>query len=144
LGIPDTIFEAPQPPIPANENAKFRAQLGTISRHSTVFFAGAMFTAAAGYLFKIYVARVLGAEALGVYALGLTIVGILGIFIAPPDNGICCMHSFVEFRFGCSLPIARWPSGSLSSGLGLQTASTMRPPLFRTYHFLLFYWRWEG
>jgi O-antigen/teichoic acid export membrane protein len=45
-----------------------------------VFFAGTLFTAAAGYLFKIYVARVLGAEALGIYALGMTIVGFLGIF----------------------------------------------------------------
>lgn len=45
-----------------------------------MFFAGTLFTAAAGYLFKIYVARVLGADALGVYALGMTIVGFLGIF----------------------------------------------------------------
>ena len=54
--------------------------MGAISRHSSVFFAGSLFTAAAGYLFKIYVARMLGAEALGVYALGMTIVGFLGVF----------------------------------------------------------------
>jgi O-antigen/teichoic acid export membrane protein len=54
--------------------------MGAISRHSSVFFAGTLFTAAAGYLFKIYVARVLGADALGIYALGMTIVGFLGIF----------------------------------------------------------------
>lgn len=54
--------------------------MGAISRHSTVFFAGTLFTAAAGYLFKIYVARMLGADAIGIYALGMTIIGFLGIF----------------------------------------------------------------
>ena len=56
--------------------------MGHISRHSAVFFSGTIFTAATGYLFKIYLARVLGAEALGIYALGMTIVGLLGIFNA--------------------------------------------------------------
>jgi O-antigen/teichoic acid export membrane protein len=60
----------------------FRRQMGHISRQSSVFFAGTIFTAAAGYLFKIYLARVLGAEALGIYALGMTIIGFLGIFNA--------------------------------------------------------------
>jgi O-antigen/teichoic acid export membrane protein len=80
LSIPDTAIEAPQPPLLPNEQAQFRSQMGAISRHSTVFFAGTLFTAAAGYLFKIYVARKLGADALGIYALGMTIVGFLGIF----------------------------------------------------------------
>ena len=40
----------------------------------------AMFTAAVGYVFKLYLARVLGAEALGIYALGMTVVGFAGIF----------------------------------------------------------------
>ena len=60
----------------------FRRHMGHVSRHSTVFFAGTLFTAAAGYFFKVYLARVLGAEALGIYALGMTIVGFLGIFNA--------------------------------------------------------------
>jgi hypothetical protein len=60
----------------------FRTQMGHISRHSGVFFAGTMFTAAAGYLFKVYVARMLGAEALGIFTLGMTMVGLLGIFSA--------------------------------------------------------------
>src|SRR3954469_19687873 len=64
------------------ESAHFRQQIGTISRHSSVFFAGTIFTAAAGYLFKVYLARVLGASALGIYTLGMTIVGFLGIFNA--------------------------------------------------------------
>jgi O-antigen/teichoic acid export membrane protein len=56
--------------------------MGQISRHSAVFFAGTMFTTAAGYLFKVYLARVLGAEALGIYALGMTIIAFIGVFNA--------------------------------------------------------------
>jgi O-antigen/teichoic acid export membrane protein len=54
--------------------------MGQISRQSAVFFSGTLFTAASGYLFKIYVARMLGAAALGIYALGMTIVGFFGLF----------------------------------------------------------------
>ena len=74
------------------EVAGFRQHIGQISRHSAVFFAGTIFTAAAGYLFKIYLARVLGAEALGIYALGMTIVGLLGIF-----NALGLPYSAVRF-----------------------------------------------
>src|SRR5882757_9500386 len=68
----------------------FRQQMGHISRHSSVFFAGTIFTAATGYLFKIYLARVLGAEALGIYALGMTIIGLLGILngLGLPDSAV--------------------------------------------------------
>lgn len=66
--------------------------MGQISRHSAVFFAGTMFTAGAGYLFKIYLARVLGAEALGIYALGMTIVGFFGLF-----NGLGLPQAAVRF-----------------------------------------------
>jgi O-antigen/teichoic acid export membrane protein len=76
----------------AQESRKFRSQMGQISRHSAVFFAGTMFTAAAGYLFKVYLARVLGAEALGVYALGMTIIGFIGVF-----NGLGLPQSAVRF-----------------------------------------------
>lgn len=65
---------------PSQETQKFRTQMGHISRHSTVFFAGTLFTTAAGYLFKVYLARKLGAEALGIYALGMTIIGFIGLF----------------------------------------------------------------
>jgi O-antigen/teichoic acid export membrane protein len=66
----------------ADDSHDFRRQMGHISRQSTVFFAGTIFTTGVGYLFKIYLARILGAEALGIYALGMTIVGFLGIFNA--------------------------------------------------------------
>src|SRR5437660_6159400 len=71
-----------KPAIDAVQTSHFRSQIGHISRQSSVFFAGTIFTAAAGYLFKVYLARVLGAEALGIYALGMTIVGFFGIFNA--------------------------------------------------------------
>ncbi len=66
--------------------------MGQISRHSAVFFAGTLFTAGAGYLFKIYLARVLGAEALGAYALGMTVVGFFGLF-----NGLGLPQAAVRF-----------------------------------------------
>jgi O-antigen/teichoic acid export membrane protein len=70
---------AAQPPL-SNESQQFRSHVGEISRQSGVFFAGTIFTAAAGYAFKVYLARVLGAEGLGIYALGMTVAGLFGIF----------------------------------------------------------------
>ncbi len=61
---------------------EFHRRIGSISRQSAVYFAGTILTAAAGYFFKIYLARRLGAEALGLYALGMSIVGFLGLFNA--------------------------------------------------------------
>jgi O-antigen/teichoic acid export membrane protein len=73
-------------PAPATEPnllaAQFRQQIGKISHQSSVFFIGTIFTAAAGYFFKVYLARVLGAEALGIYALGMTMVGFLSALSA--------------------------------------------------------------
>ncbi|MGA2697503.1 MAG: flippase [Terriglobales bacterium] len=64
----------------ADDHAGFHAHVGRISRQSAIFFAGTIFTAAASYVFKIYVARSLGARALGIYALGMTATGLLGVF----------------------------------------------------------------
>src|SRR4051812_40261296 len=61
----------------------FRARMGQISRHSAAFFAGTIFTAGAGYLFKIFIAQRLGPEALGIYALGMTITGLMGLLNGP-------------------------------------------------------------
>jgi O-antigen/teichoic acid export membrane protein len=72
----------PLPTVAATESAEFRRRLGSISRQSAVYFVGTVVTAAAGYFFKIYLARALGAEALGLYALGMSIVGFLGLFNA--------------------------------------------------------------
>jgi O-antigen/teichoic acid export membrane protein len=70
------------PPEAATEglDLEFSRTLGQIFRHSAVFFAGTLFTMAAGYLLKIYVARVLGAEQLGLYALGMTLVSLTQLF----------------------------------------------------------------
>jgi O-antigen/teichoic acid export membrane protein len=64
----------------SNQTQQFRSQVGHISRQSGIFFAGTIFTAAFGYVFKVYLARTLGAEALGIYALGMTVVGLIGAF----------------------------------------------------------------
>jgi O-antigen/teichoic acid export membrane protein len=82
LDIPDTALETSRPLLPNSHHAQFRSEMGQISLHSAVFFAGTVFTAGAGYLFKIYLARVLGAEALGIYALGMTVGGVLGVIAA--------------------------------------------------------------
>jgi O-antigen/teichoic acid export membrane protein len=92
LKIPDSVVEASQAPPASRPAAQFRSEMGRISRHSAVFFAGTLFTAAAGYLFKIYLARVLGAEALGIFALGMTIVGFFGLF-----NGLGLPQAAVRF-----------------------------------------------
>ena len=74
------IAERPNPAVVSAETAEFRQRVKSISRHSTVYFAGTLFTALSGYFFKIYLARTLGAEALGLYALGISIVGVIGLF----------------------------------------------------------------
>lgn len=82
MNTPDTSLTASQSPLAPSHEARFRSEMGQISRQSAVFFAGTLFTAVAGYLFKIYLARVLGAEALGIYALGMTVGGVLGLIAA--------------------------------------------------------------
>jgi O-antigen/teichoic acid export membrane protein len=63
-----------------NSQAAFRHQMGHVSQHSGVFFAGTIISAALGYLFKIYLARHLGARLLGLYTLGMTMVAPLSVF----------------------------------------------------------------
>jgi O-antigen/teichoic acid export membrane protein len=63
-----------------SEPLNFRTEMGRISRQSGIVFAGTIFTAAVGYVFKVYLARKLGAEALGIYTLGMTVVGFVGVF----------------------------------------------------------------
>jgi len=77
---------------PSAETREFRLHIGRISRQSLVFFAGTIFAAATGYVFKVYLARALGAEALGVYTLGMTIIGLLGVF-----NALGLPHAAVRF-----------------------------------------------
>jgi O-antigen/teichoic acid export membrane protein len=84
--LPTPSSEATPPDI----GPEFSRNLGQIFRQSAVFFLGTLFTMGAGYLVKVYVARVLGAEQLGVYALGMTMVslvqmaGMLGLHGTAP------------------------------------------------------------
>jgi O-antigen/teichoic acid export membrane protein len=75
---------------------QFRSQVGHISRQSGIFFAGTIFTTGLGYLFKVYLARVLGAEDLGLYALGMTLIGFLGIFntLGLPQSAVRFVASY--------------------------------------------------
>ncbi|MFY9950927.1 MAG: flippase [Candidatus Sulfotelmatobacter sp.] len=68
----------------------FQSEMGRISRQSGIVFAGTIFTAVFGYVFKVYLAHVLGAEALGLYALGMTIISFLGIIngLGLPDSAV--------------------------------------------------------
>jgi O-antigen/teichoic acid export membrane protein len=115
LNIPDTALEASQSSLVSSHEARFRSEMGQISRHSAVFFAGTLFTAGAGYLFKIYLARVLGAGALGIYALGMTIVGFFGLF-----NGLGLPQAAVRFVAAYSAT-EQWQrlQGFLRRALGL-------------------------
>jgi O-antigen/teichoic acid export membrane protein len=67
-------------PLLALEKLNYQTEMGRISRQSGIVFAGTIFSAVVGYVFKVYLARALGAGALGLYALGMTIVSFLGIF----------------------------------------------------------------
>ena len=87
----------PMPPMPVAESSAaesgkptFQTEMGRISGQSGIVFAGTIFTAVLGYLFKVYLARSLGAEALGIYALGMTIISFLGILgvLGLPNSAV--------------------------------------------------------
>jgi len=77
---------------PGNLRDEFRRNMGQISRQSITFFAGTIFTMGAGYLVKIYVARVLGAELLGLYALGMTLVSLTQLLGCLGLNGAAARY----------------------------------------------------
>jgi O-antigen/teichoic acid export membrane protein len=76
------------PPLP--DKLTFKSEMGRISRQSGIVFAGTIFTAVFGYVFKVYLARALGAEALGMYALGMTLVSFLSVVntLGLPDSAV--------------------------------------------------------
>ncbi len=122
------------------ETQQFRSQVGHITRQSGVFFAGTIFTAILGYLFKIYLARVLGAEALGIYALGITLVGLIGVF-----NTLGLLHSAVRYVavYQASgkpeqLRALLWTGGAILLAANLFFAGVLlaagRPVAIRFYH----------
>jgi len=88
------------PPAERGSVQEFRLQMANISRQSSVYFAGTIFTAVAGYLFKVYLARMLGAEALGIYALGMTISGFFGVFnaLGLPQSAVRFVAKYTASR----------------------------------------------
>jgi len=102
------------PVAPATKSgADFVAHVHSISRQSSVFFLGTVFTVAAGYLFKIYLARVLGAEALGIYALGMTAGGLVAIVGAAGMPSIASRFVAIYASSGQTRKLARllWIGG---------------------------------
>src|SRR3954451_21190573 len=79
-------------PVPQLLRDEFRLNMGQISRHSIIYFAGTLFTMGAGYLLKVYVARVLGAEQLGIYALGMTLVSLTQLIGCLGLNGAAARY----------------------------------------------------
>jgi O-antigen/teichoic acid export membrane protein len=130
-----------QPPeVGAAETQQFRSQVGHISRQSGVYFAGTIFTLAFGYIFKVYLARVLGAEALGIYALGATLMGFLGIFntLGLPGSALRFVASYHAADRFKELHALLWRGAGLlllaniAFGLGLLTLG--RVLAVRFYH----------
>ena len=105
------------------ESAEFRRRITSISQQSAVYFAGTIFTAAAGYFFKIYLARRLGAEALGLYALGMSIVGFLGLFNAV---GLPAAAARFVAQYYTSANFSRL-GGFLRASLGLLSIGNANP-----------------
>ncbi len=95
------------------EKITFQTEMGRISRQSGIVFAGTIFTALLGYVFKVYLARVLGADALGIYALGITIIGFLGIVngLGLPDSAMRFVALYVVSKKTEALQALLW-SGS--------------------------------
>ncbi|MGB6476319.1 MAG: flippase [Candidatus Sulfotelmatobacter sp.] len=87
---------AARPDADAGPTQQFRSQVGHISRQSGVFFAGTIFSAAFGGVFKVYLARALGPDALGIFALGITLVGFLGVFnsLGLPQSAVRFVASY--------------------------------------------------
>jgi len=104
------IESLPGSPSPEQEKLTFRTEMGRISRQSGVVFAGTIFTAVFGYVFKVYLARVLGAEALGVYALGMTIIGFLGIVngLGLPDSAVRFVALYIASKNVSGLRSLLW------------------------------------
>jgi O-antigen/teichoic acid export membrane protein len=88
----------------------FKSEIATISRQSGVVFAGTIFTAVLGYVFKVYLARVLGAENLGLYALGMTMVSFIGMIntFGLPDSAVRFVALYSVFKKVAALQAFLW------------------------------------
>jgi O-antigen/teichoic acid export membrane protein len=124
------LTESDPQPAQSRETAEFRSRMGSISRQSAVYFAGTLVTNAAGYFFRIYLARTLGAEALGLYALGMSIVGLLSLFNAfglPSAAarfvaGYCAKHEYERLGSFLRGSVALLAAGNILLGAVLIVA----------------------
>lgn len=106
---------------------QFRSQVGHISRHSGIFFAGTIFTAGLGYVFKVYLARVLGAKDLGLYALGMTLVSFIGIFntLGLPQSAVRYVAAYKASGKVKELHSLLWRGSALLLGANVLLAGVL-------------------
>jgi O-antigen/teichoic acid export membrane protein len=111
----------------ASAAQQFRSHVGNISRQSGIFFAGTIFTAGLGYLFKVYLARVLGAEDLGLYALGMTLISLLGIFntLGLPQSAVRFVASYRAAAKFEALHALLWRGAALLLGANVVLAAVL-------------------
>jgi|SRR5579872_572917 O-antigen/teichoic acid export membrane protein len=116
-----------EPESTAETSQQFRSQVGHISRHSGVFFAGTIFTAGLGYLFKVYLARVLGAKDLGLYALGMTLVSFIGIFntLGLPQSAVRYVAAYKASGKFKELHSLLWRGSALLLGANVLLAGVL-------------------
>jgi O-antigen/teichoic acid export membrane protein len=107
--------------------ADFFKHVHSISRQSSVFLLGTLFTVAAGYLFKVYLARVLGAEALGIYALGMTAGGLVSIVGAAGVPSIASRFVAIYSTSGQTRKLRRflWYGGLIMLGSNILVGCAM-------------------
>src|SRR6266496_1230941 len=125
----DSVLKASPEDIAAGAQ-QFRSQVGHISRNSGVFFAGTIFTTTLGYIFKVYLARILGAENLGLFALGMTLIGFIGIFntLGLPQSAVRFVAAYQATGKFKELHALLW------RGVGLLLAANMvLVPVFLTF-----------
>src|SRR5947207_909161 len=119
----------------ADSGIEFHNRMASISRQSAIYFAGTILTTAAGFFFKVFLARSLGAEPLGIYTLGMTIVGVLGVFNAlglptAATRFVSChldQHWISLARIPGSTGSKRSTSFRASGACGLENDSRKRP-----------------
>ena len=128
------------PDAAVDDAQRFRSQVGHISRNSGVYFAGTVFSVGLGYLFKIYLARVLGAEDLGLYALGMTLVGFFGIFntLGLPNSTLRFVAAYSASGKMKELHALLWRAAGLLLAANLTLAGVLlflgRSIAMRLYH----------
>jgi O-antigen/teichoic acid export membrane protein len=113
VNSPQIVKDSPNATAVATQ--QFRSQVGHISRQSGTFLAGTIFTTGLGYVFKIYIARVLGAKEIGLYALGSTLIGFIGIFntLGLPQSAVRFVSSYRASGKFAELHALLWRGGGL-------------------------------